>query len=367
MNKKDENGNTPLFVACQLDDCIAIDIFSVYPDAMKQQSGWSVHRNPLHVACFHSGFIPTLRLMKSKDNTLIHEVDSDGRTPLFFAQPKIFKWLRREAKIDFNYKDKNGQTAFHYNCTQLNFEYCEKLLDDNDIEIDGNLSDNYGNNPLFSLIMIMFDESKLYNEEVWDRATDIIRAINKRYSNAKDCILANNENTLHLICKNYDKLEHVANYITKSIVISFISLINKGDSNGLTPIHLACHYDHDFIKILLTLKCTWDRNNRINTKIMINKKDNNGKTALHHACEFHNYKAFINIIEFEKLNIDLVDVDHNTVLHTMIENLERYCDNSILMIKNLLKKSPYMIYQINGRYKTPIGIIVKSLEQPSNA
>ena len=116
LNKKDENGNTPLFVACQLDDCIAIDIFNLYPDEMNQQSGWSVHRNPFHVACFHSGFIPTLRLMKSKDNTLIHKVDSDGRTPLFFAQPKIFNWLRREAKIDFNYKDNNGQTAFHYNC-----------------------------------------------------------------------------------------------------------------------------------------------------------------------------------------------------------------------------------------------------------
>ena len=147
LNKKDENGNTPLFVACQLDNCIAIDIFNVYPVAIKQQSGWSGHKNPFHVACFHSGFIPTLRLMKKEDNTLIHEIDSDGRTPLFFAQPKIFKWLRREAKVDFNIKDNNGQTAFHYNCLQLNNEYCDQLLKVDDIQIEVNLLDNNGNNP----------------------------------------------------------------------------------------------------------------------------------------------------------------------------------------------------------------------------
>ena len=67
LNRKDINGDTTLFIACQLDDSIAIDIFQVYPDAIKQQEGWSGYKNPFHVACCQSGFIPTLGLMKKED------------------------------------------------------------------------------------------------------------------------------------------------------------------------------------------------------------------------------------------------------------------------------------------------------------
>ena len=90
---------------------------------------------------------------------------------------------------------------------------------------------------------------------------------------------------------------------------------------------------------------------------MINQIDNSGRTALYHACAWHNYNAFINIIKFENLNLNLVDVGQNTALHAIVANNERYCDNSIVMINYLLEKSPYMIYQINAQYKTPIGII----------
>ena len=392
LNRKDVNGNTPLFIACQLDNCIAVDIFLTYPEAIKQQPGWSGHKNPFHVACCQSSYIPTLRLMRKEDNTLIHEIDSDGRTPLFFAKPKIFKWLRREAKVDFNIKDNYGQTAFHYNSTQLNAKYCEELLkvEDkhcdllltvDDVQIDVNLLDNKGNNPLFSLILKMINESGLFNKECWDRAISLISTINCKNCEAKYYVLENNENLLHYICKNYDKLGQIPNNITKSLINSFISLINKGDINGLTPVHLACQYNHDFVKNLLdhnnrgrsalynVLYGTpygQDTNNGMNRNVYINQIDNSGKTALYHACAWHNYNAFMNIIKYKHLNLNLVDVGQNTALHAIVANNERYCDNTLLMINYLLEKSPYMIYQINGKFNTPICIINKLLKQPIN-
>ena len=381
LNKKDENGNNPLFVACQLDNCIAIDIFKVYPDAIKQQSDWSGHRNPFHVACFNSTFIPLLRLIRKEANTLIHEIDSDGRTPLFFAQPKLFKWLRREAKVNFNIQDSYGQTAFHYNCIQLNYGYCDQLLKVDGIQIDVNLLDKNGNNPLFSLIIKMINESKIMNKEHWDRAISIISIINNKNYQAKYHALENNENLLHYICKNYDKHGQIPNNITKSIINNFISLINKGDINGITPVHLACQCKHDFVKNLLESPYSSNRiyysgrtalhqalygtpygqdtNNEMNKNIFINQTDNSGRTALNHACEFHNYDAFINIIKFKELNLNLVDEGQNTALHAIVANNERYCEKSILMIKHLLKTSPHMIYQINGSFDTAISIINK--------
>ena len=359
LTRKDVNGDTPLFIACQLDDIIAIDIFLVYPDAIKQQDKWSGYRNHFHVACCHSGFIPTLRIMKNEDNTLIHEIDSDGRTPLFFAQPKLFKWLRREAKVDFNIKDNNGQTAFHYNCTQLNVDYCDQLLKVKKIKIETNLLDNNGNNPLFSLIIKMINESKVINEENWDRIISVIRIINNNNREAKYHVLENNENLLHYVCKNYDTHGKIPNCITKSLIKEFESLIHKGNIDGRTPVHLACQFQHDFIKFLLASPYSLYLNVEINKNININKTDNMRRTALYHACEWHNYNAFINIIKFENVNLNLTDVSEYTVLHAIVSNNERYSNNSILMIKYLLKKSPYMIYKFSVDFYTPIRIIYK--------
>ena len=171
MNKKSRNGNTPLFIACQHDNPIAVDMFLRYPDAIKQQQVWSGYKNPFHVACRHNGNISILRLIKKQDKILIHSVDADGRTPLFFTQPKLLQFLKRECKVDFNVKDKNGQTAFHYNCAILNCELSYQLLtqftrDEGVLysidykvktEFDGNALDSYGNNPLFSIIKSLFD------------------------------------------------------------------------------------------------------------------------------------------------------------------------------------------------------------------
>ena len=53
-------------------------------------------------------------------------------------------------------------------------------------------------------------------------------------------------------------------------------------------------------------------------------------------------------------------------MHAIVANNERFCDNTLLMINYLLEKSPYMIYQINGKFNTPICIINKLLKQPIN-
>ena len=209
----------------------------------------------------------------------------------------------------------------------------------------------------------------------------LISTINCKNHEAKYYVLENNENLLQYICKNYDKLGQIPNNITKSLINSFISLINKGDINGLTPVHLACQYNHDFVKNLLdhnnrgrsTLYNVLygtpygqDTNNGMNKNVYINQIDNSGKTALYHACAWHNYNAFMNIIKYKRLNLNLVDVDQNTALHAIVANNERYCDNTLLMINYLLEKSPYIIYQINGKYDTPICIINKLLKEPSN-
>ena len=75
--------------------------------------------------------------------------------------------------------------------------------------------------------------------------------INYVIPEAKDHVLENNKNILHFICENYEKHAQIQHAITRSIIIRFDSHINKGDIDGLTPVHLACQFQHDFIKTLL--------------------------------------------------------------------------------------------------------------------
>jgi ankyrin repeat protein len=359
LNKKDINGNTPLFIACQLENSIAIDIFRLYPDAITEQQKWAGCKNPFHVACFHNYNVTLLQQIKKKDkNNLIHEIDSNGRTPLFYAKTRHLKWLKREGRVEVNLKDNDGQTAFHYNCAQLNFDYCNKIMKGYSY-IETNEIDDYGYNPFVTLVMAMFEDIKNFNEDQWNDLSDLLSYFNKDCPDAINHRLENNKNILHFICKHYKQSEEFQSCFIKKIIRHAKHLVNECDAEGLTPIHLACHYEADFIKILSdTIYGDYGNQNIITNKyICINEKDCHGKTAFHHACEIHNYTAFSNLIKFKYIDIDLIYIMGNTALHAIFVTNDCYCPDSVMMIKKILKLSPYMVYQRNSLNSTALDML----------
>lgn len=357
LNKKDILGNYPLFVACQLLDPIAEDIFDIYPDAVTLEQQWSKFTNPCHITCRFSNHVPRLRLIKKQNPNLIHDIDEYGRTPLFYTQTKRFKWFIREAKVDVNVKDNKGQTAFHYNVDTCNYDYCDEFLDKftkvftkgNDLHNNftkGNDLDNNGDSPFFSLIKNLLDESTHYNRNDNSRLSWFIHHLLKYYPDAINRPFSNNENMLHYVCRNFNKNETLSDYIKGDMIDNLVCFINQADNSGMTPLHLACFYDHDCIRFLLKQR-----------NVMINKKDNSEKTALHHACEQHNCIAFMYLTESKSIDIESVDVLENTALHSLMCDMEKVNNKSESMVKFLLYKSPYMIYKLNKQNFTAMDIM----------
>ena len=354
LQKKDTNGHYPLFVACQLLNPIAENIFDIYPEAVTQELQWSTFTNPCHVACRFSNYVPRLRKIKKYNPNLIHEIDEYGRTPLFYAQTKRLRWFLREGKVDVNVKDNKGQTAYHYNIDIHNLDYCKEFLTTFTKFTKGNDLDNNGNNPFFSLIENLLDESSYYDRKESDWNVNWhLYTLRRDYPDAVNRTFTNNENMLHYICRNFNKNKGLLDCNKEWMIDNLKSFINQGDNDGITPLHLACSYDHDFIKFLLKYN------------VNINKKDNSGKTVLHHACDQHNYNAFFNLTKYEGIDIESVDWLENTALHSFMGNMEKINNNSELIVKYILEKSPYMIYNLNKQNYTAMDIMRTEIHTPN--
>ena len=130
-------------------------------------------------------------------------------------------------------------------------------------------------------------------------------------------------------------------------------LLNKGDNDGKTPLHLSCYFEHDFTKLL------------VKQRLLINQKDNNNKTAFYYACYWHNYNAVSSLIKYKDLDIESVDDNENTALHGLVSNIEEYGNHSASIVSYILAKSSYMIYKLNKEKKTAIDIMETDIYRPN--
>ena len=114
-NKLDENGSSPLMIACRWSDIAMIKLLlanGAKPDEPRSAKG----RTPLMIACAYYGGITTTTLL-TKNGADVNAVSSNGTTALMLAaqNAKIDVVEHLIAKgADVSKKDATGMTALDY-------------------------------------------------------------------------------------------------------------------------------------------------------------------------------------------------------------------------------------------------------------
>lgn len=356
LRKQDVNGNYPLFIACQFisDEPLSLHMIEIFPEAIKQD-GWTGNRNPLHLACAHGKLTLLIKLLKI-DNTLINEIDMNGRTPLFYACKNkhlgVIRYLIKNTLININAKDARQQTAFHYSCDSFHLEASNELL--NYEKLQGEEKDKDGNTPLFSIVLTMMQSDNL---SICKNSIAIINKIIDKFPKSLYNHTNDGCNILHMIMRFNNNNNKIRDLYWQYFLSSNNILVNEKDNrDGLTPIHYACIYLNDFPNYLIKTTRILTRK-KFNPNIMINQKDNYGQTVFHLSCKLHNYNAFKELLKYQDVNIELEDIFGNTALHAVLDDMPSVSYQSESMVRIILDKSPFMILRKNLSKDTPIDIV----------
>lgn len=120
MKKESSYGNTPLHIACQKGDWVAVKLLFI----ACQEASYEINytgETPFHLAVRSKSF-DCLKIMKKYKVQSLNIKNKDGENPLFLAARQGNKWIFRffTGKIDFfkawgdrNYK---GETIEHVVC-----------------------------------------------------------------------------------------------------------------------------------------------------------------------------------------------------------------------------------------------------------
>jgi ankyrin repeat protein len=360
LMKKDINGNSPLFVGCQLEREVQLSLhmIEIYPYAIKQK-GWSGNINPLHLACAYNKLNLLIQLLQI-NSKLIHYMDMNGRSPLFYACKNqcldVIRYLITQTDIDVNAKDSSNKTAFHYSCDIGKFDACNELLNSQMLHAEN--VDKYDNTPLFSLIISMIQGKKLsrYNNSAF-----IIKKILLKFPNSINYRTKDGCNILHKIIVNSNNEKMLSKLYWEYMISINRKLIDEIDSdNGFTPIHYACIYSNVFPSFIL--KTSMVKTRKFNPCFLINKLDKSGQSAFHLACKMHKFSAFLELINCEKINIEITDIFGNTVLHALVDDMPSITHHSASMVNMILEKSPYMVTCKNYKKRTAIDMVYRHIE-----
>ena len=283
----DEYKNTPLHVASQNGDLQIVkfifetSIVRVNPDETN-----ILGQTALHFACTGSHkVIVEYLLSRAKCNPCLR--DGDGNTPLHIAthngDMECVKLIFETSTITVNSDVSNvdDKTALHIACTDGHTDIVEWLLAHT--KCNPNVGGYLGNTPLhiacrfgdLEMVKLIIETSKC--------------SINPDVSNY------DNQTALHVACKNDCK--EIVGYLLTHTKCN----INVEDSNGDTPLHIACRIDsldcveiivsmnpNTFLQTALHLACKHSKTNIVeffltNTRCDPNLKDQQGRTPLFYA------------------------------------------------------------------------------------
>ena len=298
INAVDEDGNTVMHIAAQINDAelISYFIFKGADPELKNYEG----DTPLHVAIKNDS-IDAAKAISSASNTLFSR-DSEGYTALDLGL------ARNDAYYDIfittkagEIRDIDGQTIVHYFVRTKNLKAIRKCLETG---IPVSVKDDNGKTPLD----VAFEN--LDDEDYVEIAAELIMGgadeVETEFSYFQDAMLARNVNSrfddgqtpLHLAAIYGHNA--IAKYLLECDADTTVQ-----DSSGATPLHEAVRYGHlEIAKALL------------NSGADVNAKDNLGKTPVmlilpkEHLLE--TYKLLINY----RADISQKDMFGDTILHT---------------------------------------------------
>uniref|UniRef100_A0A673XS95 Transient receptor potential cation channel, subfamily A, member 1a n=1 Tax=Salmo trutta TaxID=8032 RepID=A0A673XS95_SALTR len=299
VNLEGDLGNTPVMLACCVDNHEALHLLFKYGARLCQQN--KLGHYPIHAAAF-AGAKKSMQVVLQKGEemgylieTHINYVDKSFSTPLHLAvrggNLEVIKLcIEQGAKIDQQQCDKS--TALHFACTQGATEAVKLMLSAHDSVCDViNLTDGACQTPLHKTTI--FDHAELA-EYLISKGGDI---------NAIDCkghtplLLATSCSawkTVSLLLTHGANLKikdkHGCNFLHLAILqpkgltnlppeflkkLKQTELLGAEDNEGCTPMHYACR-----LGIPESVK------NMLRLNVSLDQKSKQKKSALHFAAEY---------------------------------------------------------------------------------
>uniref|UniRef100_A0A8C8G1X2 Ion transport domain-containing protein n=1 Tax=Oncorhynchus tshawytscha TaxID=74940 RepID=A0A8C8G1X2_ONCTS len=292
-NLEGDLGNTPVMLACCVDNHEALHLLFKYGARLCQQN--KLGHYPIHAAAF-AGAKKSMQMVLQKGEEVgysieshINYVDKSFSTPLHLAvrggNLEVIKLcIEQGAKMDQQQCDKS--TALHFACTQGATEAVKLMLSAHDRVCDViNLTDGTCQTPLHKTTI--FDHVELA-EYLISKGGDI---------NAIDCkghtplLLATSCSawkTVSLLLTHGANLKikdkHGCNFLHLAILQpkgltnlppEFLKLLDAEDNEGCTPMHYACR-----LGIPESVK------NMLRLNVSLDQKSKQKKSALHFAAEY---------------------------------------------------------------------------------
>ncbi|TSK98379.1 Transient receptor potential cation channel subfamily A member 1 [Bagarius yarrelli] len=330
VNLEGDLGNTPLMLACSYNNCKALHTLFNYGAKLCKKN--KLGHYAIHTVAF-SGAKEAMEVILQQGEKLgystlthINFLDKSKSSPLHLAvrggNVEVIKLcIAKGAKVDQKQCDKS--TALHFACTQGAMEAVQAMLLPYEERMDEiiNVRDAANQTPLHRATLFDHVELAKYlvskNKEVWELMSDEdFEGCTPLHYACKLGIHDSVKNMLgfqvSLGRKSKEKksaLHFAAEYGRINTCLRLLEtirdsrLLNEGDENGLTPLHLASRGGHvKVVDLLLRSGALF-------------QSDYKGWSCLHHAAAGEYTQTMTVLLAANIKLLDNTDEDGNTALH----------------------------------------------------
>uniref|UniRef100_A0A6Q2X2C9 Ion transport domain-containing protein n=1 Tax=Esox lucius TaxID=8010 RepID=A0A6Q2X2C9_ESOLU len=307
VNLEGELGNTPVMMACSIDNHEALHILFKYSARLCQQN--KLGHYPIHKAAF-AGAELSMRVLLQKGEELgcstekhINYLDKSYSSPLHLAvrggNLEVIKLcIEQGAKMDQQQCDKS--TALHFACTQGATEAVKLLLSKYHEGSDViNIRDGALQTPLHKATM--FDNCELI-EYLISKGADINVTDCKSHTPLLLATSCSAWKTVELLLSHGANLKMKDKYGCNFLHLAVLQpkglnnlpsehsnvreLLSAEDNEGCTPLHYACR-----------LGIPESVENMLSLNVSPEQKSNQNKSALHFAAEYGRINTCLRLLE----------------------------------------------------------------------
>uniref|UniRef100_A0A6Q2ZNY1 Ion transport domain-containing protein n=1 Tax=Esox lucius TaxID=8010 RepID=A0A6Q2ZNY1_ESOLU len=289
VNLEGELGNTPVMMACSIDNHEALHILFKYSARLCQQN--KLGHYPIHKAAF-AGAELSMRVLLQKGEELgcstekhINYLDKSYSSPLHLAvrggNLEVIKLcIEQGAKMDQQQCDKS--TALHFACTQGATEAVKLLLSKYHEGSDViNIRDGALQTPLHKTWKLLLHTPLLLATScsAWKTVELLLsHGANLKMKDKYGC------NFLHLAVLQPKGLNNLPSEVLQHSNVR--ELLSAEDNEGCTPLHYACR-----------LGIPESVENMLSLNVSPEQKSNQNKSALHFAAEYGRINTCLRLLE----------------------------------------------------------------------